>query len=40
VDEDLHFFPVTPQMNKPAYNEPDCIAPLVFTQSDRIENNQ
>src|SRR5258706_10927388 len=29
VDEDLHFFSVTPQMNKPAYNEPDCIAPLV-----------
>ncbi len=28
VDEDLHFFPVTPQMNKPAHNEPDCIAPL------------
>ncbi len=27
VDEDLHFFPVTPQMNKPAYG-PDCIAPL------------
>jgi hypothetical protein len=23
VDEDLHFFPVTPPMNKPAYNEPD-----------------
>ena len=29
VDEDLHFFPVTPQMNKPAYNEPDCIVSLV-----------
>jgi hypothetical protein len=28
VDADLHFFSVTPQMNKPAYNEPDCIAPL------------
>ena len=28
VDADLHFFPVTPQMNKPAFNEPDCIAPL------------
>ncbi len=29
VDEDLHFFPVTPQMNKPAYNQPDCIAPSI-----------
>jgi hypothetical protein len=28
VDEDLHFFPVTPLMKKPPYNEPDCIAPL------------
>ncbi len=28
VDEDLHFFMVTQQMNKPAYNEPECIAPL------------
>jgi putative SOS response-associated peptidase YedK len=28
VDDDLHFFPVTPQTNKPAFNEPDCIAPL------------
>ncbi len=28
VNEDLRFFPVTPQMNKPAYNQPDCIEPL------------
>ena len=28
VDEDLRFFPVTTQMNKPAYNQPDCIEPL------------
>jgi putative SOS response-associated peptidase YedK len=28
VDEDLHYFPVTPQMNKSAYNKPESIAPL------------
>ncbi|MGO9484371.1 MAG: SOS response-associated peptidase [Rhodomicrobium sp.] len=28
VNADLHFFPVTPRMNKPAYNQPDCIEPL------------
>jgi hypothetical protein len=25
---DVKAVPVTLQMNKPAYNEPDCIAPL------------
>ncbi len=28
VDDDLHFFPVTPQMNRSSYNKPECIAPL------------
>ena len=32
VDDDLHYFPVTPQMNKPAYNNPECIAPLALVK--------
>jgi len=28
ASNDLHFFPVSMSMNKPAYNEPGCIAPL------------
>ena len=28
VSEDMRFFLVMPQMNKPAYNQPDCIKPL------------
>jgi putative SOS response-associated peptidase YedK len=29
VNRSLTFHPVSPRMNKPAYNEPDCIQPLV-----------
>ncbi len=29
LNADLRFFPVTLRMNKPAYNQPDCIEPLV-----------
>jgi hypothetical protein len=28
VDGAVQMFPVSPQMNKPSYNEPNCIAPL------------
>jgi len=28
VNEELPYFPVAPQMDKPAYNRPDCIEPL------------
>ncbi len=29
LDTAVHFFPVSPKVNKPAYNQPDCIEPLV-----------
>jgi putative SOS response-associated peptidase YedK len=28
VDDTVQMFPVSPQMNKPSYNEPGCIKPL------------
>ncbi len=28
IDSAVKLFPVSPRMNKPAYNQPDCIAPL------------
>jgi hypothetical protein len=38
VNEDLRFFPVTPRMNKPAYNQPDCIEPLAGKTVSRVLN--
>jgi putative SOS response-associated peptidase YedK len=29
IDAAVQITPVSPKMNKPAYNEPDCIEPLV-----------
>jgi hypothetical protein len=28
VEDSLKFYPVSPRMNKPTYNAPDCIEPL------------
>lgn len=28
VSVGLNFYPACPKMNKPVYNEPDCIEPL------------
>ena len=28
IDAAIKLFPVSPRMNKPAYNAPDCIEPL------------
>ncbi len=28
IEDSLRFYPVSPRMNKPAYNAPDCIEPL------------
>ena len=28
ADDVLRFYPVSPRMNKPAHNEPDCVEPL------------
>jgi hypothetical protein len=29
IDAAVKITPVSPKMNKPSYNEPDCIEPLV-----------
>jgi putative SOS response-associated peptidase YedK len=29
TDEAVSIIPVSPKMNKPSHNEPDCIEPLV-----------
>jgi hypothetical protein len=29
IDAAVKITPVSPKMNKPSYNEPDCIAPIV-----------
>jgi hypothetical protein len=29
IDAAVQYFPVSPKMNKPSYNEPDCIKALV-----------
>jgi hypothetical protein len=30
----IGFYPVTQRMNKPSYDEPDCIEPLVALESE------
>ncbi len=35
IDEVLKFYPVSPRMNKPAYNVPGCIEPTAATSRDR-----
>jgi hypothetical protein len=35
VDESLQFHHVSPRMNKPSYNEPDCIEALVASNTNR-----
>ena len=33
LDERVHLFPVSPKVNSPRYNEPDCIEPLTALPS-------
>ncbi len=34
IDAAVKFFPVSPRVNKPAYNEPDCIEPFAAWSKD------